>query len=98
MHIYTVIFQCYELQQVTYFRFHHLFLKNLALIPNMSAKCATIIELHCTSKTNSEIIKLLKAARSTVTTLSQGFKNSKVLKIVFKVEDSTKDCPQSERL
>ena len=32
----------------------------------MSAKCAAIIELHHTSKTNSEIVKLLKAARSTV--------------------------------
>ena len=32
----------------------------------MSAKCVTIIELHRTGKTNSEVMKLLKAARSTV--------------------------------
>ena len=32
----------------------------------MSAKCAAIIELHCTGKTNSEIVKLFKAARLTV--------------------------------
>ena len=32
----------------------------------MNAKCAAIIELHCAGKTNSKIVKLLKAARSTV--------------------------------
>ena len=32
----------------------------------MSAKRAAIIELHRVGKTNSEIVKLLKAARSTV--------------------------------
>ena len=32
----------------------------------MSAKHAAIIELHRASKTNSEIVKLLKAVRSTV--------------------------------
>ena len=32
----------------------------------MSAKHAAIIELHCAGKTNSEIVKLLKAARWTV--------------------------------
>ena len=32
----------------------------------MSAKRAAIIKLHCTGKTNSEIVMLLKAARSTV--------------------------------
>ena len=32
----------------------------------MSAKHAAIIELYSTGKTNSEIVKLLKAARSTV--------------------------------
>ena len=32
----------------------------------MSAKHAAIIELHCLGKTNSEIVKLFKAARSTV--------------------------------
>ena len=32
----------------------------------MSAKRAALIELHCVGKTNSEIVKLLKAARSTV--------------------------------
>ena len=32
----------------------------------MSAKRAAIIELHRIGKTNSEIMKLLKAARSTV--------------------------------
>ena len=32
----------------------------------MSAKRAAIIELHCAGKTNSEIVKLLKAARLTV--------------------------------
>ena len=32
----------------------------------MSNKRAAIIELHCAGKTNSEIVKLLKAPRSTV--------------------------------
>ena len=32
----------------------------------MSVKCVTIIELHHTGKTNSDIVKLLKALRSTV--------------------------------
>ena len=68
-------------------RFHHLFFKNFALIPNISAKRAAIIELHRAGKTNSETVKLLKAARSTVTTLLRGFENSKVLKIVLDVED-----------
>ena len=49
----------------------------------MSAKRAAIIELHRADKKNSEIVKLLKAARSTVTTLLRGFENSKVLKIVL---------------
>ena len=61
-YVYAVSFQCYELLQASYFRFHHLFLKNFTLIPNMSA----IIELHHEAKTNSEVVKLLKAARSTV--------------------------------
>ena len=32
----------------------------------MSAKHAAIIELHCMARQNSEIVKLLKAARLTV--------------------------------
>ena len=53
----------------------------------MSVKCAAIIELHCMGKTNSEIVKLLKAPRSTVIILLEGFKYSEVLKIVLEVED-----------
>ena len=53
----------------------------------MSAKRAAIIELHHAAKTNSEIVKLLKAARSivyyTVTTLTTRFRELK----------STEDCP-----
>ena len=63
--------------------FLHLFLKNLALIPNMSAKCAAIIELHCMGKTNSEIVKLLKAPRSTVYYTATRFQKLK----------SSEDCP-----
>ena len=48
----------------------------------MSDKHAAIIELHCAGKTNSEIVKLLKAPRSTVYhTVSR-----------FKELQSTKDC------
>ena len=54
----------------------------------MSVKRADIIELHRMAMTNSEIVKLHKAPRSSVFfTLLQGFKNSKVLKIVLEVED-----------
>ena len=65
--------------------FLHLFLKNLALLPNLSAKRAAIIELHCIGKTNSEIVKLLKLQDQLFTILLQGFKNSKVVKIVLEV-------------
>ena len=65
-YIYAVSFQCYELLQASYSRFPRLFFFNFALIPNISAKRAAITELHCAGKTNSEIVKLLKAARSTV--------------------------------
>ena len=52
-----------------------------------SDKRAAIIELHCAGKTNSEIVKLLKASRSTVYhTISK-----------FKKLQSTKDCLQSGR-
>ena len=64
-YIYDISFQCYELLQTSYFRFHHLFSKNLALIPSMSVKRAAIIELHCAGKANSEIVKLLKVPRKT---------------------------------
>ena len=40
----------------------------------MSDKHAAIIELHCTGKTNSEIVKLLKAPRSTVYHMVSRFK------------------------
>ena len=53
----------------------------------MSAKCAAIIELHCMGKTNSEIVKLLKAARSTVYYTVTRFQKLK----------STEDCPQCGR-
>ena len=53
----------------------------------MSDKRAAIIELHRAGKTNSEIVKLLKAPRSTVYhTVSR-----------FKKLQNTKDCPQSGR-
>ena len=38
----------------------------------MSDKRAAIIELHHVGKTNSAIVKLLKAQRSTITTQVQG--------------------------
>ena len=54
----------------------------------MSDKRAAIIELHRAGKTNSEIVKLLKAPRSTVLhTRLAGLKNFKVPKIVLEVED-----------
>ena len=40
----------------------------------MSDNCAAIIELHCAGKTNSEIVKLLKAPRSTVYHMVSRFK------------------------
>ena len=49
----------------------------------MSAKRAAIIELYCAGKTNSEIVKLLKAARSTVYCTVRRFEELK----------STKDHP-----
>ena len=53
----------------------------------MCDKCAAIIELYHAGKTNSEIVKLLKAPRSTIYhTVSR-----------FKELQTTKDCPQSER-
>ena len=53
----------------------------------MSDKCAAIIELHRAGKTNSEIVKLLKAPKSTVYhTVSR-----------FKELQSIEDRPQSER-
>jgi len=65
----------------------HTFLKNLALISIMSDKRAAIIELHRAGKTNSEIVKLLKAPRSTVyNTVGR-----------FKELQSTDDRPRSGR-
>ena len=53
----------------------------------MSDKRAAIVELHCAGKTNSEIVKLLKAPRSTVYhTVSR-----------CKELQSTEDHPQSGR-
>ena len=53
----------------------------------MSAKHAAIIELHHAGKTNSEIVKLLKAARSTVYYIVTRFRELK----------STEDHPQCGR-
>ena len=53
----------------------------------MSAKRAAIIELHHTGKTNSEIVKLLKAAISTVYYTVTRFQELK----------STEDHPQCGR-
>ena len=53
----------------------------------MNAKHAAIIELHRMGKTNSEIVKLLKAARSTVYYTVTRFRELK----------STEDCPQHGR-
>ena len=53
----------------------------------MNAKHAAIIELHHMGKTNSEIVKLLKAARSTVYYTVTRFRELK----------STEDCPQCGR-
>ena len=44
----------------------------------MSAKRAAIIELHSAGKTNSEIVKLLKAARSTVYYTVRRFRELKI--------------------
>ena len=53
----------------------------------MSDKHAAIIELHRAGKTNFEIVKLLKAPRSTVYhTVSR-----------FKELQSTENCPRSGR-
>ena len=54
---------------------------------SISDKCAAIIELHCTEKTNSAIVKLLKAPRSIVYHMVSR----------FKVLQSTKDRPRSGR-
>ena len=53
----------------------------------MSVKHAAIIELHCTGKTNSEIVKILKVPRSTVYYTVGSFNNLKVIKIILNVED-----------
>ena len=53
----------------------------------MSDKCAAIIELHHTGKTNSVIVKLLKASRSTVYQMVSRCKELQ----------STEDRPQSGR-
>ena len=54
----------------------------------MSAKRAAIIGLHCAGKTNSEIVKLLKAARLTVYYTVTRFQELK----------STEDHPRCGRL
>ena len=54
----------------------------------MGAKRAATIEFHCAAKTNSEIVKLLKAARSTVYYTVTRFRKLK----------STEDRPRCERL
>ena len=54
---------------------------------SISDKCAAIIELHCTEKTNSAIVKLLKAPRSIVYHMVSR----------FKVLQSTEDRPRSGR-
>ena len=53
----------------------------------MSAKRAAIIELHRADKTNSQIVKLLKAARLTVYYTVTRFRELK----------STEDCSQCGR-
>ena len=53
----------------------------------MSDKRAAIIQLHRAGKTNSEIVKLLKAPRSTVYHTVSSLKNFKAPTIVLEVED-----------
>ena len=53
----------------------------------MSNKRAAIIELHHVGRTNSAIVKLLKAPRSTVSTQLADSRSFKAKMIVLEVED-----------